>query len=221
MRVSLGSPGASVPSVPPVATRAARSGWRDPRLWVGVLLVTASVVAGARLLASADDTVTVWAVAEDRGAGSPLTEGDLVAVRVRFADTAELDRYFRADDPLPADVVLLRGVGAGELLPRAAVGPQADAGLLQVPLEVAPHRVPPAVGPGSVVDVYVDDVGRRGADGPALESVTVVAAPPVEESFAVTGTRQLVVAVADDEAAAFEALLGRLDDPVVRVLQRS
>jgi hypothetical protein len=28
----------------PSATRVRRAGWRDPRLWIGVLLVTASVV---------------------------------------------------------------------------------------------------------------------------------------------------------------------------------
>ena len=48
--------------------------------------VAASVVAGARVLATADDTVQVWAAASDMGAGDRLTEADLVASRVRFAD---------------------------------------------------------------------------------------------------------------------------------------
>src|SRR5690242_2876688 len=39
----------------PAATRTRPSGWRDPRLWVGVVLVTGSVVAGARILSAADD----------------------------------------------------------------------------------------------------------------------------------------------------------------------
>jgi hypothetical protein len=42
------------------ALRVRRPGWRDPRLWIGVVLVAGSVVAGARLLAAADDTVQVW-----------------------------------------------------------------------------------------------------------------------------------------------------------------
>ena len=42
-------------------------GWRDPRLWIGIAIVAVSVVAGARLLAAADDSVTVWAAAADLG----------------------------------------------------------------------------------------------------------------------------------------------------------
>ena len=38
----------------PAATRPTTPGWRDPRLWIGVVLVTGSVVAGARILSGAD-----------------------------------------------------------------------------------------------------------------------------------------------------------------------
>ncbi len=213
----------------------ARPGWRDPRLWLGVLLVTASVVTGARLLAAADDTVAVWAVAGDRGSGSTVTQSDLVVRRVRFADDRDLDRYFRADEDVPEGLVLTRAVGAGELLARSAVGSADDARLLQVPLEVDPNRVPPEVATGSVVDVWVTDgAGRtpRGGSGgqggqrgpaaaPALAEVTVVAAPDYDDTFAVTGARQLVVAVDHETAAEFELLLGSLQEPVIRILQHS
>ncbi len=75
---------------PPPALRASRPGWRDPRLWLGVLLLAGSVVLGARLLAAADDTVTVWAMAADRGSGVPVAAEDLEVQRVRFADRAAL-----------------------------------------------------------------------------------------------------------------------------------
>lgn len=211
---------------PPAATRAAGSTWRDPRLWIGILFVAGSVVAGARLLASVDDTVAVWALSEERGAGTDLSADDLVPQRVRFADEATLERYFTADRPLPDDLVLVRGLGAGELLARTAVGPAEEQDLLRVPLEVDPHRVPPDVETGSVVDVWlVDGAGpaadRTAAEEPALSGVTVVAAPSYDDTFAVTGARQLVVAVDDERAAAFEQLLGSLQDPVIRILQRS
>lgn len=204
-----------------------RPAWRDPRLWIGVLLVAGSVVVGARLLAAADDTVAVWAVPDERGAGTPLRTDDLVVERVRFADAAAQERYFAADRPVPADLVLVRSVGAGELLARSAVGPAAADPVLRVPLEVDPNRVPPDVGAGSVVDVWVSDGAgpapgaEPAAGGPALSEVTVVAAPSYDETFGVTGARQLVVAVADDRAVAFERLLSGLDDPVIRILQRS
>lgn len=209
--------------VPP-ATRFRRTGWRDPRLWLGVLLVTVSVVGGARLLAAADDTVPVWVASEALGAGAEVTEADLEVRRVRFADGADLDHYFTAADGLPADLVLRRGVGAGELLPRSAVGPRAEVGTLHVPLEVEPHQVPPAVTAGSVIDVYLTDGGGGegpAESGPALEAVPVVTAPPAAESFAVSGARQLVVAVSEDDAVAFQDRYGALADPAVRILQRS
>jgi len=229
----------------PNATRVARPGWRDPRLWIGVLLVTGSVVAGARLLAAADDTVTVWSMTEERGAGTPVVADDLVATRVRFNDDETLDRYFPADEPVPEDLVLDRAVGSGELLARSAIRPRDEEKVLQVPLAVDPQRVPPDVRSGSVVDVWVsdsrssasaeeagggatqdgEDKGAKGADrlgdAPALAGVTVVAAPPFDETFAVSGTRQLVVVVDESTAADFEAVLGSLQDPVIRVLQRS
>lgn len=219
--------------VPPAAQRVARPAWRDPRLWLGVLLVTGSVVLGARLLAAADDTVTVWALSGERGAGAPVAAADLVVQRVRFADDATLERYFTADEPVPDDLVLVRAVGEGELLARSAVGPADEEAVLRVPLEVDPNRVPPDVAAGSVVDVWLTDgsgpVAAPAAakdaddetDGPALSGVTVVAAPSYDDTFAVTGARQLVVAVDDELAAEFELLLGTLQDPVIRILQRS
>lgn len=206
---------------PPPATRVARSGWRDPRLWIGVLLVTASVVAGARLLAAADDTVAVWAFAAEQGPGAEVTADDLVATRVRFDDASELDLYLPVDEEVPDGVVLRRGVGAGELVARSALAPADEIGLQHVPLEVSPGAVERSVAEGSVVDVYVDDASRRrGADdpAPALRGVTVVDAPPMDDTFAVTGTRQLVIAVPAGRVADFEALLSGLDEPRLRVI---
>jgi hypothetical protein len=210
------------------AERVRRPGWRDPRLWIGVVLVAGSVVAGARLLAAADDTVQVWSVSSDVAAGDRLGEDDLVATRVRFADDATSARYFAVDDELPAELSLRHGLVQGELVPRAAVGSGADTGLVEVPIAVDPEQVPPSVAPGSVVDVYLvappdPDAGPAvapSADGPALEEVAVVDAPPLAESFGTTGRRQLVLAVPEEDAAPFFALLGRDDSAVLTVVRR-
>lgn len=210
------------------AQRVRRPGWRDPRLWIGVVLVAGSVVAGSRLLAAADDTVQVWAAASELGAGARLTEEDLVAARVRFADERTLAAYFTVDDELPADLELVRGVAEGELVPRAVVGSSGESGLLEVPVAVEPEQVPPSVAAGAVVDVYVvaapapegDGGGAAPGDGPALAGVTVVAAPPLAESFGTSGRRQLVLAVPEDATAHFFALLGSHDTAVLTVVRR-
>ena len=200
------------------ARRVRRPGWRDPRLWIGVVLVAGSVAAGSRLLAAADDTVQVWTAASDLGAGTRLTEEDLVAARVRFADEGALAGYFTVDDELPADLELVHGVGAGELVPRAALGRAGESGLVEVPIAVEPEQVPPSVTTGAVVDVYV--VAAPEGQGPALAGVTVVDAPPLAESFGTSGRRQLVLAVPEEAAAPFFALLGSHDTAVLTVVRR-
>lgn len=221
-----GSSAGAPPLTARPALRARRPTWRDPRLWVGVALVAGSVVGGARLLASADDTVPVWSAAHDLGAGAVLTPGDLVVERVRFGDEALLRGYLPADEPVPEGVRLERGVGAGELVPRAAVAPAAETGTVEVPVAVDPELVPPSVGPGSVVDVYVvaaaaGEAPGSGSDTAALSGVSVVAAPDVASSFGTSGKRQLVLAVPEEAAPEFFAVLGSLSSPVIIVVGRS
>ncbi len=71
--------GAAGPAQP--TTRVAQPA-APPRL----LLVAASVVVGARLMAAADDTVGVWVLSRDLPAGATVEEGDLTRRQVRFPD---------------------------------------------------------------------------------------------------------------------------------------
>jgi hypothetical protein len=197
---------------------------------VGLLIVAVSVVAGSRLLAAADDTVAVWAVGTDAGPGASLTEDDLVAHRVRFAKTGDLAGYYRVDDTLPRELRLVRGVGAGELLPRGAVGAaDQESDTVELPVAVDTDQVPPAVHAGSVVDVYLLGDPARGAEEagaaapgtPVLQEATVVDAPSSEGGLGgSTGRRQLVLAVAQDDAAAYFAAVAALESPVLTVVRR-
>lgn len=213
MRVSndLGAPEA------PPAVRAASPGWRDPRLWIGVAIVAVSVVLGARVVGAADDSVTVWAVATDLGPGDTVAADDLTPRRVRFADAGDLDRYFLADEELPADFRLEHGVGAGELLPRSAVGTSGEGDALELPVAVETTRVPPGVQSGWVVDVYL--AGSAGGR-PVLTAATVLEAPPAGETFAVSGQRQVVLGVTDAEAQRFFRATGSVDAPVLTIVRR-
>lgn len=213
---------------PPPAVRATPPGWRDPRLWIGVAIVAVSVVVGARVVGAADDSVAVWAATGDMGAGDTVGADDLVAHRVRFADPRHLQDYFTADEALPADVRLIRSVGAGELLPRAAVGSAAASGTLQLPVAVDLALVPPSVRSGAVVDVHLTGTAPGGGAAapdrargrPVLSGVTVLEAPPLDEGFAVSGRRQLVLGVSEQDAARYFRLVGGLDAPVLTVVRR-
>ncbi|MEZ0165539.1 hypothetical protein AB2L27_12325 [Kineococcus sp. LSe6-4] len=167
--------------------------WRDPRLLVGLLLVTGSVVLGSVVVGRAQGTTAVWGLAHAVGAGQTLTASDLTVVQVRL-DPATAGRYVPADVPAGSvageGVVALRGLGAGELLPRASVGAADDltARPVTVPVEGA---VPPGVAVGSLVDLWVVPAGTDGVvtvDGadtaPAAPERLVAAA---EVSAVVTG----------------------------------
>ncbi|MFN8194405.1 MAG: hypothetical protein U0R80_08995 [Nocardioidaceae bacterium] len=208
---------------PPPAVRARRPGWRDPRLWLGVAIVAASVVAGARLLARADDLDAVWAVTDRHAAGDVLTPDDLVARRVRFDDAADRERYLLTEERLPDGMRLERDVGPGELLPRAALGAaDADTGLLTVPIGLPALSVPPDVHAGSRVDVWVtteNDAGRQVAR-PRLRDVVVISAPPATDGFGAAGDRQLVLGVAEDQEDELGAVLAAVGEAPITVVGR-
>ena len=214
-------------SATPAATRATTPGWRDPRMWVGIAIVAASVVVVALVLGASDDTAPVWAAARTMGTGHVLTADDLTVRRVHFADASDADLYYPAGRPLPADLRLVHGVGAGELLPRGAVGSVTAGELRQVPVSVAADQVPGAVAAGATVDVYLRPSSHAGCQGspvctgrPVLSGVTVLDAPPPDQEFGAGGQRMLVLAMSSDQAHTFFRMLASVDDPALTVVGR-
>ena len=206
-------PPADAPA-PPVPRRVRPPRWLDLRLVLGVLLVLGSVLLGARVVGAADATIPVWAAQGDLAAGTVLTEDDLTVVDVRLDAVAE---GYLAGSVRPAGRTLARAVGAGELLPRAAL--EAPSELVQVALPVQAGWVPPGLQRGRLVDVYAVADPAAGAVGSADGSVNLVVggAPVQAVSGAADGvlstpttTVQLVVSVpADDAPDVFAAVGGR------------
>ena len=114
-----------------------------------------------------------------------------------FDDEADLDRYLRTSDPLPAQLHLTRPVGAGELLPRAAVGSAADSGIVSVP-------------------VWVSRDGE--AAHPVLDDVTVLSAVSPDAQFGTGGERQLVLGLDAEQAAGLDRALAAIADGTVTVV---
>ena len=207
------------------ARRVARPRWRDPRLLLGVLLVLVCVLGGARLLSTADDYVEVWSASHDLSAGSALEAEDLQVRRVRFADQADADRYVSAE-VAPLGVVLARAMGAGELLPRAALQGSAQPALAELPLAVAEASVPTDLARGDVVDVWVvpdEDLtttltpadGRRSAIAPVLAErvlpgVVVLSTGDGAVPLGGGGIRTIVVGVGAEEAQRLPSMLPAL-----------
>lgn len=139
------------PPASPAALRLRRPGWRDPRLLLGIVLVAGSVGLGSALVSAAGRTVPVYAAAETLVPGDAVDDGALHVREVRLGDAG--DAYLPADAPLPEGLVATRTVGAGELVPAAAVAPGADLGLRPVAIE--PNGALPGVlGAGASVDLW-------------------------------------------------------------------
>jgi len=219
----------TAPATSPIARRQGRAIWRDPRLVVGVLIVAASVLLGARLLAHADDSVAVWAVRHDVARGSTIGPDDVVTRRIRFFDRADADRYLAAAAALPAGTVVTRDLGAGELLPRSALGGAAAQPFVEVPFSVPADAVPASVRPGTVVDVWVTPARSAAAtptDGSpersvrVFDDVTVVSVPPSGTALGPTSTQQVVVAVPPAKEPALAAALARAASGTVVVVKQ-
>lgn len=174
---------------------------------------------GARLLGTADDTVSVWSARGDLAEGMPVTAADLEPARVRFTSAGLAGRYLPAED-LPDGMVLLRDVTAGELVPRAALGSGDPEQLAELPVSVASDAVPVGLQVGELVDVWVTSTapdGERQRAVRVLEQVRVVAAPDSATALGPASTRQVVVGVPADEQLLAEALAALADGGAVLV----
>jgi hypothetical protein len=212
----------------PIATRAQPPGWRDPRLWIGVAIVAVSVIAGARILGSADDSVTVWAAARDVAAGDTVGADDLVSTSVRFGDSADLERYLPTTMTLPDDLRLTRGLGAGELVPAAALGAGEESDTVIVSLSFPHELIPTNIGAGSTIELLVIPDDNAGGKEPtstepttALTDVVVIDAPSATDALgSVSRGRQLVLGIPETDSDALIDILAASEDERVRVLVR-
>jgi hypothetical protein len=200
----------------PLARRLRQPSWLDLRLVLGILLVLVSVALGARIVAAADSSTRVWAVTDDLAGGTTLTPDDLRVVRIRLFDQA--GRYLTAATS-PAGRVLARPLGAGELLPRAALAGQPPGRLVSLP--VPSLHAPDSLRRGQRIDVYAT-TKAGGSAGPGRTG-RVLSGVPVQAVRAphvgLTGGTEyavLVLVPADDVADVVAALrTGELDVTVV------
>lgn len=189
----------------PTAARLRRPGWRDPRLLVGVALIAASVALGSWAVTTAQRTVPVYVARDVLVPGAALSSAALVVADVRLAD--RVDGYLRADEPLPPDVVLLRTVGSGELVPAAAVGAAADLDVRAVPVTLS-GPAPAGLVAGSRVDLwFTPEAGAAGGGDEAeaapprqlADALTVAELSSPDGAFATGGARTAHVLVPVDD----------------------
>lgn len=173
----------------PSAARLRAPSWRDPRLVVGLLLVLASVLVGARVVSAADSTVPVWVAARTLVPGQEITAADVRAVRVHLEGGA--GGYLSAREEPPQGAVALRQVTSGDLVPRSAVGSASALTTRPVGLPVT-GPLPSGLVAGALVDVWVTPApARPGAPALAAPASTSAAASGAGGAQDASGPHQL------------------------------
>lgn len=199
----------TAPGGSPPAMRLRRPGWRDPRLLVGLMLVAASTLAGARLLTQSDDTVTVWATAGTVRAGDDAAGVELVSSRIRLEDGATESSYLSA--ATRPGGVFTRDLAAGELVPASALS-AAESDLADIALAVEAGDAPVDLTDGELVDVWsVPDLAAGGSAGDAQRVLRAVPVGTVRSGAALGSTGLQVVVSVDggvDLGPVLETLAG-------------
>jgi hypothetical protein len=154
--------------------RTPRSFWFDPRFAIGIVLVIASVAGVLVVVASADQTTTVYAARTVLSVGDRIGSDDLVEQSVSLGT---VDGSYLDVDSIPSDgLIVTRTIAEGELVPSSAVGSTAGVRLASVVITVN-SQLPRSVDAGSVVDVWAAREGESGLFGPPsvlVPSATVV-----------------------------------------------
>lgn len=179
----------------PTAKRLQRPSWRNGRLLVGVVLVLLGTALGARIIASSDDTVPMYAAATALRPGDHLTRDNVRRVDVQLGD--QTSRYLSARSAVVDDSYALRDIPEGELVPVSAVGTSSTVTVQPVTVDVdaSSARGLPA---NAVVDVWVSARDTQSTQERYLEATLAlerVSVTPVNQDASRFGTASSSMAV--------------------------
>jgi hypothetical protein len=192
---------ASTPTAP-APVRARRR--PDARLLVGLALVAASIAAVVGIVTAADEGEDVLAAPRLLTAGQVLTIDDLEVRRVALG--VEGHGYLRPADVPEAGIVVTRTVGAGELVPIAAVGDVRGPSETTIVVALS-TALGATVRPGDALDLW---------SAPALEAGRFGAPVVIAPGTLLVRTVAAEGIVAGAEAGRVELLVPRRD--VARIL---
>jgi len=197
----------------PTAVRLQRPSWRDTRLAVGVVLVLLSMAIGAKVIASADDTVPMYAAVASLVPGQPVTQSDVKRVDVQLG--SDRGRYVAADHDIAPDTFALREVRPGELLPTSALGKRGDINLKPVSVPVDSGAAT-QLAVGSIVDVWVNarltssTSEKYGSPVKTIEATPVVRTPETSGGGLGAASGKTAVQIMVPEAGV-QALIAAID----------
>lgn len=176
--------------------------WFDPRFAIGLALVVASIAGVVYLVAGTDTTTAVYAARAPLAVGDRINASDLVPARVRLGGAAGL--YLTPARFPHAGLVATRTIAAGELVPVAAVGTRAGAGVTSIVIDLQ-GRLPGSIEAGSVVDVWAArrlEQSQFAPPGVLVARASVVRIVPPTGLIAADGAESVEIVVPKEKIAA-------------------
>ncbi|GAA1413680.1 flagellar protein FlgA [Glutamicibacter uratoxydans] len=148
-------------SLPKLAARVKRPGWKDPRLALGAALITASVIGTVFLVRGMNETTSVYVAATNITLGEQLTHENLKTKEVQLGDS--LQHYLVVEETQLEQARANTFIEAGELIPQTSITSSQLGSRRPVNIEL-PTGLSEAITPGTFVDVWV---AKREAGGAA------------------------------------------------------
>jgi hypothetical protein len=151
----------------PRATRIRISRRADMRLWLGLVLVVASMFVGAHLMSRDAPTVSVWQASRDLSAGAP-------ALHVRPVTVAlgSVSQDYLTIDEQPSGQLRFP-IAEGELIPRSALVDPSVEPVRIVTIGVDPLHAPVELVAGDRVDIW-STPGDGSAVGPVGDPMSPI-----------------------------------------------
>lgn len=125
---------------------------KDTRLLVGIALILLSMIVGGFTLSSLAATSKVLVAKENITIGQELKPQSFEIREVRLENAEE--HYVANPEQIPNGSLSLRAVGAGEMLPKGAVGQAGDSELRPISLEVD-DTVAASLSAGAITELWV------------------------------------------------------------------
>lgn len=122
------------------------------RLITAIALISASFLSAFALAILSNQTYSVWSLRQSLPPGHTIITDDLLSKRVSLPQSVGI--YVGVDQDITGDV-LLRAIGAGELVPAQAIS--ADVRILEmtaVPISVHGSDIPSNLTAGEIVNLY-------------------------------------------------------------------
>jgi hypothetical protein len=151
------------------------------------VLVVASIVGVVTIVATADDSIEVYAAASPLTPGDRVMSSDLVVRSVRLNESGE---YYIARGELPTEgFIATRPIGAGELIPASSLG--SHDGLSLTAVVVSPQGgLAESVSSGASVDVWASaETEEGGYDAPRVIISGAVVVRLIDDDSLVSSAR--------------------------------